>query len=589
MPRFLLTFGVIAAMLTSSLSTFAQESYLKAVMRSMSSAETELLEDDAWEAPENASLSELWAHYEKMAKAERVFFGDMVKERDARSFALAHIELTDKILAFEDELTREQFEKAVRSKVRASLLASIRNRSLIGEVNSFVNELLKKAESEDEVLFVVKLKYEILCDSRVGSEKRIRNLAENALARPEEKAQSFGLAIRMPLGRLFLGWLFDLEVAPGEDFELGSVDEALDYYESVIHDSNRAQSVRETAMALKLAALLVASGRSGLNDEDDSSLAGFGLYDKTSQKLEEADKYFYETLDSNVTLETRKRFFSLWLWKSVPQYDPDETDETHRRREAILARLVLEEEDRELHDQAYFYQTHRLLEKADYLGDEATALEMDEYADKVLELIDENDPDRVPHSCALKAKARVIRGQFAQAIELIDEYFRDYDDTSEHSAEELTGIKSEAISGIVRKEPGKYDAYAAFVDELLEGQDYLNAAPILEARTVGALEQIADAGGNIDEFNQAIKRFKEDFERCPFCVAAYVESADSIKKIGELNEDANLYDTTGKDIAEFGKALDKRAHTICAVLLQIFVEHDGESGETGRSGVIYLD
>ena len=250
MPRFLLTFGVIAAMLTSSLSTFAQESYLKAVMRSMSSAELNL-EDDA-EAPENASLSELWAHYEKMAKAERVFFGDMVKERDARSFALAHIELTDKILAFEDELTREQFEKAVRSKVRASLLASIRNRSLIGEVNSFVNELLKKAESEDEVLFVVKLKYEILCDSRVGSEKRIRNLAENALARPEEKAQSFGLAIRMPLGRLFLGWLFDLDVAPGEDFELGSVDEALDLHESVIHDSNRAQSVRETAMSVEI-------------------------------------------------------------------------------------------------------------------------------------------------------------------------------------------------------------------------------------------------------------------------------------------------------------------------------------------------
>ena len=42
---------------------------------------------------------------------------------------------------------------------------------------------LHQASNEDEVLFVVKQKFVILND--VGTDKRVRNLADSALARPE--------------------------------------------------------------------------------------------------------------------------------------------------------------------------------------------------------------------------------------------------------------------------------------------------------------------------------------------------------------------------------------------------------------------
>ncbi|MBR5760234.1 MAG: hypothetical protein IKX88_16725 [Thermoguttaceae bacterium] len=594
--RKLLAVVFFLAFLTLSSGTYAQEFDLDKFTDESSNASKTFNPDD-WKVPENATIDELFALHDKMSDQDTPEFDDdadlLVAGKTISSF---ETELADKILAFGDELTREQFEKAVTMKVQAMLLAAAIDDETLRDLNAFVNDLLRKASNEDEVLFVVKQKFVILND--VGTDKRVRNLADSALARPEPKVQSFGVAIRLPVGRLFLTRLFDMDVVDFEDGDLDfdidglnddedtpeeSLAKSLEFYESVINDPKRDKSVRETAMELKLGVLLLEAERTGIDGENEDGSydldEDFDYYEEEAEAYEKGDEYFFACLDQDMSVDARKFFYELWLWESMPKYDPDETDETHARREKILAKLA-KEEDRELRDQVFYYNAHRLLDKADYLEDEATAMEMDAYAKKVLAGIDPEDSDRVPHAVVLNAKAALIREQYDRVVELIDDYFANYDDTTEHSLEELTELKVDALAELVKKDPDKYDDYAAFVDDLIEKDDDVRASMIIAARTVGVLEKIADEEGSLDDFNKAIETFKDDFRKCPWCYDAYTDASDSIKKIGEINDKPDLYKTTAEEIVEIGENSNDRIARICASLLKASVSYD-EDDEDG--------
>ncbi|MBP5623072.1 MAG: hypothetical protein J6X44_13775, partial [Thermoguttaceae bacterium] len=506
--RNLLNLGLFIGLLASSLASYAQDFDLDQYTDESSNV-SNAFDPEEWKVPENATADELLELYDKMDQREAPDWdADVDFLAIGRTVSQFGIDLADKVLAFGDELTREQFEKAVRIKVHASLLAAELDDTVMRDLNAFVNDLLRKATNEDEVLFVVKIKFLILND--VGTDKRIRNLADSALARPEPKVQSFGVAIRLPIGRIFLDRLFKMEdvdfdmedldvdlddLGDDEDSPKEALAKSLEFYDSIINDSSRDKSVRETAMELKLGVLLLEAERSGddgANDDGSYDLdEDFDYYEEEAEAYEKGDEYFFACLDQDMSVDARKFFYELWLWESMPKYDPDETDETHARREKILAKLA-KEEDRELRDQVLYYNTHRLLEKADYLDDEATAMEMDAYAKKVLDGIDPEDSDRVPHAVILNAKACFIREQYARVAELIDDYFANYDDTTDHSLEELTQLKVDAIAELLKEEPSKYDAYDAFVAELIEKDEDVLASIVIAARTIGAFQIVAE-------------------------------------------------------------------------------------------------
>ncbi len=558
-----------------------------------SSNSLKAFDPNEWQVPENASIDELLELHDKMENKEAPDYDENVDFLAiSRTVSQFGIDLSDKVLSFGDELTREQFEKAVCIKVHALLLAAESDDSATRKLNEFVNDLLVKATNEDEVLFVVKVKYLIL--NNIGIDKRIRNLADAALARPEPKVQSFGAAIRTRVGRVFLTKLFDMGVVDfnddDHDFDLSylgndedSPEDSLasyhDFYDSIINDSNRAQSVRETAMELNLGVFFaearLVDADDDFDDGDSNSDGAFNENEEENSVLEKGDEFFFSCIDQDVSRDARKFFYEIWFLGGFPYYDPDETDETRDRFERVLARLR-QEKDRELRDQEHYFHSHRLLEKADYLDDEATALEMDEYADKILDLIDPEDSDRVPHSVALKAKAAMIRGQYARAVDLVDDYFGKYDDTTDFCLEMLTEIKCGAVANIVKDEPAKYDDYAVYVDELLEKGDDVRASMIVAARTASVLARIADADGSLDDFNKAIETFKEDFRRCPWCYDAYADSEESIEKIGAINGKPDLYKTTAEEIIEIGENSSDRIARICASLLRLRVANDDE-------------
>ena len=126
---------------------------------------------------------------------------------------------------------------------------------------------------------------------------------------------------------------------------------------------------------------------------------------------------------------------------------------------------------------------------------------------------------------------------------------------------------------MITKDPSAFDKHAEYIAEL--GKDEANAdavSTMYVARFVGSLNKIAENDGSLDDFNAALKQFKQDILTCPSCVGGLLFARSSIVEIGKKNNKEDLFDTTFEDILNFCKVADNEEVNAYAQQLESYQE-----------------
>ena len=492
--------------------------------------------------PENATFDELFEFIDELQNKLPVPKNQQERFTVVDAFSKTCLAVADKALAM--ELTAEQRERAVQLKVVALTTRANIDDEAADQLNAFVDENLKSAKTDKDLIKAYQLKLQVLASNQDEDEARanIAKLADEMFALDKNELQVFSLEVRAQL------FLMNVQRSGVVDKDL------LAFLESVINDEKRDQTVKEKALELKLVANVIAS-EIEKEKEDAEQDKSYG---------EEAEKLFNELLTpGKYSLDLRKMVCQLRVQTLL---DPNTTDEKATEKlEALVAQLA-KEEDKELYALGVAVKGELLLNAARRNKEAVPALT--EYADKVYEASKEKE-ELLGQAVGLKIQSFNLQEDRDGLLAFVEAELAK--EPSEDLKPKLDQVKLSVVTDLITKDPENFSKHAEYVAEL--NKDKANAeavSTIYVARFVGSVNKVLDNNGSLDDFDAAVKQFKQDILECPSCVGGLLFARPSIVEIGQKNKKEDLFDATFEDVLNFCKVADNEEVNAFAQQLEAY-------------------
>lgn len=498
--------------------------------------------------PENATVDELFHFIEELQDKlpQPKSQDELYAVVDA--FSKACLSVSD--ILFKMELKPEERERAVQLKVVALTTRAHIDEDAAAKLDAFVNDNLKAAQNEEELVKAYQLKLQVLAASEEESLDKINALSDEMFARPETELQVFALEVKAQ------SFLTNIQ-------RVGEIDaEVLKFIEEVIADESRNVRVKEKALEMKLVANVIASEIERDKEADQQNPA----------YAEEAEKLFAELLDGDYSLDLKKMVYQL---RCQMLLDPGVADEKSTEKAEALCEKLAKETDPELHSLSLAVKGQLLLNAAKENKDAIAPLA--EYADSVYEEAKEN-PDLRGQAIGLKIQTFRLQEDTKGLLEFVDGELAT--ELPEALQANLTQVKISLVTEIVGKDPSTFDSFTDYVNELTKNEAYSQAvANIYVGRFVGLLRQVTENGSNLDEYKKAIELFKSGVSACPKSVVGLLMANQHINEIGMKNNNANLFDETFSDVLKYCKVSDNEAVNEVAQQLETYQQQMAKQKE----------
>ena len=492
--------------------------------------------------PENATFDELFEFIDELQSKLPVPKSQQDRFTVVDAFSKTCLTVADKALAM--ELTAEQRERAVQLKVVALTTRANIDDEAADQLNAFVDENLKSAKTDKELIKAYQLKLQVLASNEDEDEARanIAKLADEMFALDKSELQVFSLEVR---AQLFL-----MKVQRSGVFDK----ELLTFLESVINDEKRDQAVKEKALELKLVACVIASEIE--KEKEDAE------QDKSYE--EEAEKLFNDLLTpGKYSLDLRKMVSQLRVQTLL---DPNTTDEKATEKlEALVAQLA-KEEDKELYALGVAVKGELLLKAA--RNDKEAVAALTEYADKVYAESQDKE-ELLGQAIGLKIQSFNLQEDRNGLLAFVEGELAK--NPSEELRPKLDQVKLSVVTDMITKNPESFSKHAEYVAELNKDKENAEAvSTIYVARFVGSVNKALENNGSLDDFNAAVKQFKQDILECPSCVGGLLFARSSIVEVGRKNNKENLFDETFEDVLNFCKVADNEEVNAFAQQLEAY-------------------
>lgn len=473
-------------------------------------------------APKDATADELFAFVDGLQETlpQPSSQEEMFQLVDALSKAF--LEAANQILALKD-LTPEQKERATQLKVVALTSRANVDAEAAKELDAFVEETLKNAKTNEELIKAYQLRLQVLAAGEDDSLAEINALADEMFALEQEELQIFAIEVK---AQAFL---------TGTQ-QTGAVDKSIfEFVDSVVDDAKRSQNVKEKALEMKLVALVIASELEKEKEAAEQD-ASFG---------ENAEKLFAELLDGDYSTALKKTVYQLRLQTLNPQADDAETT---AKLNDVVARL-LKEEDQELQALGNAVKGQQLLVAAQ--KDEAAIAEFEKFADELLEIAKTNENVKT-QAIGLKIQALSLKKDAENLMKFVD---ANLENAETELKTNLTRIKLQLISQAVAEDASALAKYEAYLEEAGADEKLAEAVDnVYVAQIIGQFEKIAEDGGTLEQFNKVVDELKSRLEKRLSTVSALLIARQAIDQIGEKNNAVKLFDETLANVIEFCKA-----------------------------------
>lgn len=476
--------------------------------------------------PENATFDELFEFINGLQTKLPVPKNQQERFTVIDAFSKTCLTAADKMLAM--DLTEEQRERAVQLKVVALTTRANIDEEAADQLNAFVDENIKNAKSDEALVKAYQLKLQVLTSSIEDPSVEIAKLADEMFALDKSELQVFALEVKAQ------NFLMKVQ-------KTGEVDkELLSFLETVINDEKRDQAVREKALELKLVAYVIASELEK-EKEDAEQDKSYG---------EEAEKLFQDLLTpGKYSLDLRKMVCQLRVQTLL---DPNTTDEKATEKLETLIAQLEKEEDKELYALGVAVKGELLLKAA--RTDKNAVAALTEYAEKVYKESKEKE-ELLGQAIGLKIQSFNLQEDRDGLLAFIEGELAKNPD--EDLKPKLDQVKLSVVTDLITKEPASFSKHADYVAELSKDKANEEAvSTIYVARFVGLLKKSLDNNGSLDDFNAALKQFKQDILTCPSCVGGLLFARSSIVEIGQKNHKEDLFGTTFEDVLNFCKVAD---------------------------------
>ena len=492
--------------------------------------------------PENASFDEYFEFIEGLQTKLPVPKNQQERFAVVDAFSKTCLTVANKLLAM--ELTPEQRERAVQLKVVALTTRANIDEEAADQLDAFVEENLKNAKTDEELIKAYQLKLQVIDASSDDSIAKIEKLADEMFALDKKDLQIFALEVKAQ------AFLANVQ-------RTGEIDKnLLEFVDGVIKDEKRDQAVREKALEIKLVAYVIASE---LEKEKDEA-------EQDKSYAEEAEKLFESLLTpGKYSLDLRKMVCQLRVQTLL---DPNTTDEKATEKLEALVEQLTKDEDKELYALGVAVKGELLLNAA--RKDKNAVDALTEYAEKVYEQSKEKE-ELLGQAIGLKIQSFNLQEDREGLLAFVEEELAK--DPNEDLKPKLDQVKLSVVTDLITKDPSAFDKHAEYIAEL--GKDEANAdavSTMYVARFVGSLNKIAENDGSLDDFNAALKQFKQDILTCPSCVGGLLFARSSIVEIGKKNNKEDLFDTTFEDILNFCKVADNEEVNAYAQQLESYQE-----------------
>ncbi|MBQ5367425.1 MAG: hypothetical protein IIU43_08115 [Thermoguttaceae bacterium] len=469
---------------------------------------------------------------------------DMYKLVDA--FSQASLNVANKILAL-DNLTPEQRERAVQLKVVSLTTRANVDEKAAADLNVFVEDNLKNAKTDEELVKAYQLKLQVLASSQESPAEqleKIEALADEAFLREQEELQLFAIEVKANA--------FIKKVETDSTFDKS----ILDFVDGVIKDEKRSDKVKEKAYEMKLVALIVAC-EVEKSKEDDADQKALADYEDQKEKL------FTLLLDGKFSMELKKNVYQLRVQTLLDSPKPEQ-----EKIDDLIARLFKEEEA-ELYALGVAVKGQTLLTAARENPDNVKALT--EFADQIVEEA-KTRPELKTQSIGLKIQSFSLQDDVDGLFAYVEqEIAKNPEDDLKDS---LIEVKLRLITNAVVKDPAVLEKQQAFLDETAKDDKYAAlVAQVYSARFSSVVSKIAEDSGSIDDFNAALEQFKKDLAVAPRAITALMMAKQAIDVIGESNKKPTLYDDTVEYVMNYCKASDVEALNTLAQSLETYMEN----------------
>lgn len=499
--------------------------------------------------PENASVEELFSFVDELQEKLPQPKSQEELYTVVDAFSKACLRTSD--LLFKMELTPEERERAVQLKVVALTTRAHIDEDAAAELDSFVNDNLKAAKTEEELVKAYQLKLQVLAASEEDSLDKINALSDEMFARAETDLQVFALEVKAQ------SFLTNIQ----RDNEIDA--EVLKFIEEVIADETRDARVKEKALEMKLVANVIASEIEKEKDADQQNPA-YG---------EEAEKLFAELIDGDYSLDLKKMVYQLRVQTLL---DPSVADEKATEKAEALCEKLAKETDPELHSLGIAVKGQLLLNAAKENKDAIAPLA--EYADSVYEQAKEN-ADLRGQAIGLKIQTFRLQEDSKGLLQFVDAELAS-DNLPEALQTNLNQVKLSVVTEMVSQDPSTFDSFVDYINDLNKNEAFAQAvSQIYVGRFVGLLKQVAENGSNLDEYNKAVDVFKSGVSACPKSVVGLLMANQYINEIGMKNNNANLFDETFSDVLKFCKISDNEELNELAQQLETYQQQMAKQKE----------
>ena len=438
--------------------------------------------------PENASVDDLFKFVEELQDKlpQPQSQDDIYQIVDAVS--KAYLNVADLLLG--KELDAEQKERAIQLKVVALTTRANVDPEAAKTLDEFVDENLKAAKTEAELIKAYQLKLQTL-DARNAELSQMIALADEMYARPEEELQVFAIEVK---AQAFIT-SFQKE---------GTVDEELvKSIDSVIEDKDRSQKVREKAYEMKLVASIILAELEREKEADQQD----------ATKFEEVEKLFELLTSDAFSADLKKTVYQLRVQMLL---DPNSTDEQAEEKIQKTVEKLLEEEDSELYALGVAVKGQTLINKAQ--ASPENVQELVKYAEEIYQLSKEKEELKT-QAIGLKIQAHRFQQDPEGLLKFVDEQLAAKPD--EDLVNKLNQVKISVVTELVNKNPESFDAYKDFLTTL--GKDDAFAGPVSQAyiaRFLGALTKASETKGDLSAYDAAVAQFKQDLLAAPRAISA---------------------------------------------------------------------
>ena len=444
-----------------------------------------------------------------------------------RKISSAYKEIADRVLA-DESATDEERHQATELKVVAYTVSMQMGEEGAAEaLDAMIAEMIASAKTDEEKIQAYQAKLQAIAagaSTDPTALDRIGELADAVLANEDaDELQVFGLEVKAQ------------EAFTRNRAEEGSIEAFVEFLNGFLADADKSQRLREKAQELKLASLLM-----------------MAQTDKTREA--DVESYFDEIIAGPLSPETRQALYKMRIQALMadsnppePGQEPEVNPEKLDKLDAIAGKL-LQEESEELQSMGYALKSTNLVQRAQ--ADPANIDAIFEFADQ--NLADNPSETLKKQMIGLKIQGYMLKvdkdpSAVSEMLAFLDQQLAG--DVNDETKTRLMTVKMQVLMMQIQED-------ISYADQLEKALGDIQGEEGLErlvqsgwgALYVAKIQNIAENGGSISEFESVLDQIKTKMNEMPILGFLVANIKPNIDQIGANNGDTDLTHRTFEEL-----------------------------------------